>query len=178
MFIFTTVLLLLCALVSAAPQSSASASASTSRNSTKCALARSGLSAAQSFDKFVDTLFNKRDANGARAHMNPGYINHNPYSTDGAEAALSALTMSKYLNSTFGFMNVRGPASGNPVGMLHYKLTYPDFPISVAVVDIFRMDGPCVAEHWDVSQTLPPNVTSSHPLFSEPLAPKIKLPTC
>ena len=182
MYIFAVALLLLSSLASAAPQSSDSANASaaaalTARGGNKCAYARSGLTPGLAFDKFVDTFYNKRDVLGAKAFLNADYINHNPYVPDGADAAINSLAASGYFNGTFGYMNVRGPNLLNPVGVVHYRYVYSDqYPTPTAVVDIFRMEGACVAEHWDVSQVLPSDVPNPHPLFSDPQAPKIRLP--
>ncbi|UQC88297.1 uncharacterized protein CLUP02_13820 [Colletotrichum lupini] len=40
----------------------------------------------------------------------------------------------------------------------------PGLPLT-AVVDIFRFQGSCIVEHWDVATAMPPNATNPLALF-------------
>ena len=140
------------------------------QNASRCALANSTLPMLEAFDIFTTTLYQRRNASSIAPFLNPGYINHNPFIADGAAAALRALTTG-FTDGRFAVMNRVLPGDNN-VGFIHYSYQAPGSPAPpVAIVDIFRMEGPCVAEHWDLSQSVPANATNPHPLFSGPAAP-------
>jgi len=38
-------------------------------------------------------------------------------------------------------------------------------PEPIALADIYRMDGTCIVEHWDVTQARPANATNPIAMF-------------
>ncbi|RDW92419.1 hypothetical protein BP5796_01813 [Coleophoma crateriformis] len=97
-------------------------------------------------------------------HLADDYIQHNPAALSGKQAALDALV------PIFGLFEttIVHSAFENGTGWVHYKLVAPgatnanDFS---AVVDVFRMNGSCIQEHWDVAQQRPANATNLLALF-------------
>ncbi|KAL3424017.1 snoal-like polyketide cyclase family protein [Phlyctema vagabunda] len=93
-------------------------------------------------------------------HLAEDYIQHNPNVLSGRQNALDSLgPVLALFNTTivnFGF-------DAN-VGWVHYKLEFGPGPYS-AVVDVFRFNGSCIQEHWDVAQTRPENATNPLALF-------------
>ena len=48
------------------------------------------------------------------------------------------------------------------IGMVHFKVLVQQ---PMVLADIFRLNGSCVVEHWDVNQALPANATNPIALF-------------
>ena len=52
----------------------------------------------------------------------------------------------------------------NNIGLAHVRVDVPgEEPIALA--DIYRMDGTCIVEHWDVTQARPANATNPIAMF-------------
>jgi predicted SnoaL-like aldol condensation-catalyzing enzyme len=118
---------------------------------------------ARLFASYVEVLYKKQDAVKAFADfVSPSYIQHNPFVADGSEAALAFLKpvwdkqKIAILHQAFD--------KGSGIGMIHYKDEGFN-PNATAIVDIVRMQGSCIVEHWDVVQEVPANATNPHPLF-------------
>ena len=52
----------------------------------------------------------------------------------------------------------------NDVGFVHLKIV-PATGEPIAVADIYRMQGSCIVEHWDVEQARPDNATNPIAMF-------------
>lgn len=48
------------------------------------------------------------------------------------------------------------------IGVVHLKVLSQPL---LALADLFRLNGTCVVEHWDVNQALPANATNPIALF-------------
>jgi len=106
-----------------------------------------------SFNAFVQKFYIDKNVEAAfLGHVDPSYIQHNPNALSGRQNAIDFLSVGiKTANFTIlnkGFVDDRG--------WVHARL---DVPASqpIAVVDLFRFDGSCVMEHWDVLQERPIN---------------------
>ena len=51
----------------------------------------------------------------------------------------------------------------NNIGLIHVRINEEPEPIALA--DIYRMDGTCIVEHWDVTQARPANATNGIAMF-------------
>ena len=147
------------------------ASSSTSTCLPRCAYANSSqpaLSPALAFDRFVDAFYVQKNLSATVEYLSPGYINHYPYTLDGIPAFRKTVGTG-FLNGTFAVMNRVHPPPGGTVGFVHYKYT-PALPggQAPAVVDVYRMEGSCVVEHWDVGEAVPANATNPRAMFSPP----------
>jgi predicted SnoaL-like aldol condensation-catalyzing enzyme len=92
-------------------------------------------------------LFIHRDPSAIERHWSPSYRQHNPLIPDGREhlAAFAA-----HLPEGFRYEPGLVVANGDHV-MIHGR--YHGWgPKPVVAVDIFRIEGGKLAEHWDVAQ--------------------------
>jgi predicted SnoaL-like aldol condensation-catalyzing enzyme len=103
---------------------------------------------------FYEAALNEKDVEKAKKFLGDTYIQHNPWVTDGPEGLLRFVR----------FRRENFPQSRNEVKMviaeddlvvLHvHSVLVPGTP-GRHIVDIFRVDGGKVVEHWDVIQDIP-----------------------
>ncbi len=103
---------------------------------------------------FYEAALNEKDVEKVNKFLGDTYIQHNPWVTDGPEGLLRFVR----------FRREKFPLSRNQVKMviaegdlvaLHvHSVLVPGTP-GRNIVDIFRVDGGKVVEHWDVIQDIP-----------------------
>jgi predicted SnoaL-like aldol condensation-catalyzing enzyme len=123
-----------------------------------------------SFLAFVDLFYRQRNVTAAFTnHVHESYIQHNPYFLSGRAPAMAGLekAMPGMLNKVARvsvsddtgvvfYKSVAAPAAGAKAGKdAGYR----------AIVDVFRLEGACVMEHWDVMQTRPADARNPLALF-------------
>ena len=110
------------------------------------------------FFDFINKLYVQQDPETAYlTYVNPDYINHSPYSPQGRAVAIEFL---KYLIPSVNRTIVHETFDAN-IGFVHLSVSGGQ----TAVADVFRLNGTCVMEHWDVSQVKPANATNPLSLF-------------
>ncbi|KAJ7023695.1 hypothetical protein C8F04DRAFT_1133678 [Mycena alexandri] len=97
------------------------------------------------FTTFVEEFYVTRDIPRAFSHIAADYIQHNPVELDG-------------VTSSFDFLDPIFSNTSVTVQILHRVF-------EAAILDLFRFDGTCVQEHWDVIQERPVNAPNPHALF-------------
>ncbi len=100
--------------------------------------------------------------------VDPGYIQHNPYAQTGREAAIQFL--SKFVEDNPGQKtDIRHIiADGNMVAAHSHgwqESGTPEQRRGFAVVDMFRVEGCKVMEHWDVIQPVPEAAANTNTMF-------------
>ena len=100
--------------------------------------------------------------------VDPGYIQHNPYAQTGREAAIAFL--SKFVENTPGQRTTihRIIADGNLVAAHSHGWQEdgtPEQKRGFAVVDMFRVEGCKVMEHWDVLSPVPETSANTNTMF-------------
>jgi predicted SnoaL-like aldol condensation-catalyzing enzyme len=100
--------------------------------------------------------------------VDPGYIQHNPYAATGREAAIQFLT--KFVEGNPGQRTRihRVIADGNLVAAHSHGWQEdgtPEQKRGFAVVDMFRVEGCKVMEHWDVIQPVPETSANTNTMF-------------
>ena len=96
--------------------------------------------------------------------VDPGYVQHNPMAATGREAAISFLEPFFAQHPDIHYSIARVIADGNLVAVhSHGKFAQDDR--GVAVVDILRVEGCKVMEHWDVVQPVPEKSANSNGMF-------------
>jgi predicted SnoaL-like aldol condensation-catalyzing enzyme len=108
-------------------------------------------------------LFVHRDASAIERHWSPSYRQHNPLIPDGREHLAS---FAAHLPEDFRYEPGLVVANGDHV-MIHGR--YLGWgPKPVVAVDIFRIEGGKLAEHWDVAQEEVPAAAtkSGRPMFT------------
>jgi len=96
--------------------------------------------------------------------VDPGYIQHNPMAQTGREAAIQFLEPFFTQHPAIHYTIARIIADGNLVAVHSHGTFAPD-DRGVAVVDILRVEGCKVMEHWDVVQPVPEKSANSNGMF-------------
>ncbi len=100
--------------------------------------------------------------------VDPGYIQHNPYAQTGREPAINFLE--KFMADNPGQKSDirRIIADGNLVAAHSHGWNENGTPAEkrgFAVVDMFRVEGCKVMEHWDVLQPVPEAAANTNTMF-------------
>jgi predicted SnoaL-like aldol condensation-catalyzing enzyme len=113
---------------------------------------------------FYDASINNKDFAAASRYLGSQYKQHNPTARDGAEGlkAFIEFLKAKFPNQHGEIKQVI--AEGDLV-VLHVHSTRGDGTPGRAIVDIFRVAGGKVVEHWDVIQDIPEKAANSNGMF-------------
>jgi predicted SnoaL-like aldol condensation-catalyzing enzyme len=106
---------------------------------------------------FYEAALNEKDPEKAAAFLGSTYTQHNPNITDGPEALLRFV---KFRRDNFAQSHStihQVIAEGNLVALHIHSVLVPGTP-GRHIVDIFRVEGDKVVEHWDVIQEIPVQV--------------------
>ena len=96
--------------------------------------------------------------------VDPGYIQHNPMAETGRDAAIKFLEPFFAQHADINYSIKRVIADGNLVAVhSHGKFAAEDR--GIAVVDILRVQGCKVMEHWDVVQPVPEKAANTNTMF-------------
>jgi predicted SnoaL-like aldol condensation-catalyzing enzyme len=113
------------------------------------------------FDAFVRTFYVENNTTAAlTSYVSEEYIQHNPYVLSGRQPAMDFL---KDFTQNLTFTVQHTGFDGN-LAWVHLKVEDPGKPVT-AIFDLYRFDGSCIAEHWDVIQELPENAPNPLALF-------------
>jgi predicted SnoaL-like aldol condensation-catalyzing enzyme len=96
--------------------------------------------------------------------VDPGYVQHNPMAATGRDAAINFLEPFFAQHPDIHYSIARVIADGNLVAVHSHGKFAPD-DRGVAVVDILRVEGCKVMEHWDVVQPVPEKSANSNGMF-------------
>ena len=128
-----------------------------------------GLSPKQVVTRFMDEFYTRKQVRSAfERWVDPGYIQHNPMAATGRDAAIAFLEPFFAANPAVRYEIKRVIADGNLVvvhsqGWLGVSGSGGDN--SVAVVDILRVQGCKIMEHWDVVQPVPDTAANQNGMF-------------
>ena len=116
---------------------------------------------------FYDKAINQKDFDAASAHLGSKYIQHNPLAADGPEGLKAFLVFAKESLKTYRTEFKRVLADGDFVIVHALAKANPDDPADrgTAVMDIFRLEGDKVVEHWDVAQPVPEKAANQNGMF-------------
>jgi predicted SnoaL-like aldol condensation-catalyzing enzyme len=96
--------------------------------------------------------------------VQPGYIQHNPLAATGRDAAIAFLEPFFRDHPDVEYSIKRIIADGNLVAVhSHGKFSRDDR--GLAIVDILRVEGCKIAEHWDVAQPVPEKAANTNGMF-------------
>jgi predicted SnoaL-like aldol condensation-catalyzing enzyme len=115
--------------------------------------------------RFMTTLYVEKKVRLAfETWVEPGYIQHNPLAQSGRDAAIAFLEPFFAQHPDINYSIKRIIADGNLVAVhSHGRFSADDR--GIAVVDILRVEGCKVAEHWDVVQAVPEKSVNSNGMF-------------
>jgi predicted SnoaL-like aldol condensation-catalyzing enzyme len=95
-----------------------------------------------------ETLFNRRDYPAAERYWSPHYVQHSAHIPPGREGLFDLV---RNTPATMRYENALTVADGDYV-LLHGRFSGIGQPAAWVVVDIVRVEGGRLAEHWDVIQ--------------------------
>lgn len=110
-------------------------------------------------------LFGDHDLSVIDKYWAPDYVQHNPTMTDGRESLKSFVTklgIESWPKTRVRFLRVA--ADGDLVFVQTVQPKTAQSPETV-IVDIFRVSGGKLAEHWDVTQAVPADATNPRPMY-------------
>ena len=110
-----------------------------------------------------ETLFNRRDYPAAERYWSPHYIQHSAHIPPGREGLFDLV---RNTPATMRYESALTVADGDYV-LLHGRFSGIGQPAAWVVVDIVRLEGGRLAEHWDVIQdeATKEQSKSGHPMF-------------
>lgn len=113
---------------------------------------------------FYDAAVNRSNIDEAAAHLGPHFVQHNPRSKDGVEGFRALF---QDLKKQFPGVRAdvkRAFADGDFV-ILHAHARLQPEDLGLAIVDIFRLEGGKIVEHWDVRQPVPETAANTNGMF-------------
>ena len=119
----------------------------------------------QVVEKFMNEFYVEKKVRAAfETWVDPGYVQHNPMAATGRQAAIDFLEPFFAKNPDANYSIKRIIADGNLVAVhSHGKFAAGDR--GIAVVDILRVEGCKVMEHWDVVQPVPEKAANTNGMF-------------
>jgi predicted SnoaL-like aldol condensation-catalyzing enzyme len=115
--------------------------------------------------KFMTQLYvDKQVRQAFETWVDPGYIQHNPMAQSGRDAAIGFLEPFFAQHPDIHYSIKRIIADGSLVAVHSHGRFAPD-DRGIAVVDILRVEGCKVMEHWDVVQPVPEKSANSNGMF-------------
>jgi len=115
--------------------------------------------------KFMTEFYvDKKVREAFETWVDPGYVQHNPMAETGREAAIKFLEPFFAKNPNINYSIKRIIADGNLVAVHSHGKFAPD-DRGIAVVDILRVEGCKVMEHWDVVQPIPEKSANTNGMF-------------
>jgi len=124
---------------------------------------REMLSVRQVAERFIQLFYvedNPRD--GFMCWMHPDYIQHNPNAPTGRDATLAMMESSLSRLPDLSHDVKRVIWGDADLVAIHFHFRYEPDSAGYAVVDILRIDGGYIREHWDVLQEVPDPATSKN----------------
>ena len=113
---------------------------------------------------FYEKGLNQKDFASAAVHFGPRYVQHNPVAADGIEGfrAFVSFLKERFPNSRSEIKKVF--ADGDFV-ILHVHAVREPGSAGSAIVDIFKLEGGKIVEHWDVNQPIPEKMAHANGMF-------------
>jgi predicted SnoaL-like aldol condensation-catalyzing enzyme len=123
------------------------------------------MTAQEVVDQFIDLFYRKKEVRQAfESWVHPDYIQHKPTLPDGRDAVINFLEelLERYPARIFTIHRVI--ASDDLVAVHYHSQATPE-DLGFAVVDIFRVEGCRMVEHWDVVQPVPEQSANDNTMF-------------
>jgi predicted SnoaL-like aldol condensation-catalyzing enzyme len=113
--------------------------------------------------EFYEQVLNQKNVDAINTYLGP-YRQHNPQAADGPEGLKGFIGYLKSTAPNFKFQIKRVLADGDFV-ILHVHGIPEPGARGLAIVDIFRVDGEKIVEHWDVIQEIPEKAANGNTMF-------------
>ncbi|KAL2838446.1 hypothetical protein BJY01DRAFT_250946 [Aspergillus pseudoustus] len=113
----------------------------------------------QIFTEFVETLYGEKNVSKAFGlYVDRNIIEHDPFDEQDRDSIVARLE-AVIANAEVTILRT---SFNNDTGLVFMRVEEED---PIAFADIYRMDGTCIVEHWDVAQTRPANATNPIGMF-------------
>lgn len=114
-------------------------------------------------ERMFDMVNNqKRVREAFELNVVENYIQHNPHLNNGREDAIKLI---EGIVNTPGFAaSVKRMIAEGDMVVVHMHIGFGGTAPDLAVVDIVRLEGGKIAEHWDVIQEVPARTVSGNPM--------------
>jgi predicted SnoaL-like aldol condensation-catalyzing enzyme len=106
----------------------------------------------------------KMDASKVDRYISPDYLQHSSLAPPGRDALKQFLQMIRKESPDARTVIKRAFVDGNHVVCHVHVMRFPGDP-GLAVVDIFRVAGNFIVEHWDVLMEVPESPVNTNSLF-------------
>ncbi|WP_376097926.1 nuclear transport factor 2 family protein [Roseomonas sp. CCTCC AB2023176] len=113
---------------------------------------------------FYEAVFVRHDLSAAERYLSEDYRQHNPRVPDGRAAFVAVFSRILAANPQARSRIVRSAADGDLV-FLHVHSQSNPSDRGRAIVDIFRVEGDRIVEHWDVIQEVPETAANGNTMF-------------
>jgi predicted SnoaL-like aldol condensation-catalyzing enzyme len=107
-------------------------------------------------------VFGDKNIDAVDKYLADNYIQHNPGVADGKEALKTALKV-WFKGAPKEKIDIQHIGADGNFVYIHTRSKQGNKTISV--IDIFRIDGNKIVEHWDVQQEVPAKSANDHPMF-------------
>ena len=114
--------------------------------------------------EFYDFLINKKDFDAARKYMGNRYKQHNPLVADGPEG-LKAFCEFLKANFPEAHSEIKQVFADGDYVILHVHSTRTPGTRGRAIIEIFRLEGGKIDEHWDTIQEIPETSANPNGMF-------------
>ncbi|MGE8703016.1 MAG: nuclear transport factor 2 family protein [Achromobacter sp.] len=113
---------------------------------------------------FYEKGLNQKDADAALEYVGDRYVQHNPNAADGPEG----------FRQFIAFLRDKYPASHSEIKrvftdgdyvILHVHAVREPGTRGNAIIDIFRLEGGKIVEHWDAVQPIPEKAANGNGMF-------------
>jgi predicted SnoaL-like aldol condensation-catalyzing enzyme len=106
----------------------------------------------------------KMDSSKVDRYISPDYVQHSSLAPPGRAALKQFLDMIRVQSPAARTEIKRAFVDGDHVVCHVHVMRHPGDP-GLAVVDIFRVAGGLIVEHWDVLMEVPANPVNTNPIF-------------
>jgi predicted SnoaL-like aldol condensation-catalyzing enzyme len=113
---------------------------------------------------FYEKGLNQKDADAALKYVGNRYVQHNPNAADGPEGfrQFIAFLREKYPQS---HSEIRKSFVDGDFVILHVHAVREPGTRGSAIIDIFKLEGGKIVEHWDVNQPIPEAAANPNTMF-------------
>lgn len=112
------------------------------------------------FSDFLETLYGEKNVSKAfETYVDLNIIEHDPDDPQDRDAIVARLSQI----IPFANLTILVSSFNNNIGLAYVRVD--EDPEPAALADIYRMEGTCIVEHWDVMQFRPENSTNPIAMF-------------
>jgi predicted SnoaL-like aldol condensation-catalyzing enzyme len=113
---------------------------------------------------FYEQAINRKDFAAASKYLGARYTQHNPVAADGPEGLKAFI---QFLRDKFpdAKSEIKRVFADGDFVILHVHAVREPGTRGRAIVDIFRLEGGKIIEHWDVAQDIPEKAANPNGMF-------------